>query len=238
VSASPVRLESRIAAQLACLREPAPCELERWRTALTLALCAGDLQRAVRAVTGACGLIPLASALDDIVAPAMHDVGLLWEREEITVADEHLATAAAHRLLGALAPSLQVAAPMSRETVLLVTPAPERHTTGLLMANDVLAGAGYSTVLLGGGLPDASFRSALARHNPRVVAISSTMCFPDAIAETVTLVREALPGTPLLVGGAAANLFPRVAPVRRVERIDELLRSVRVLGLKERPGEF
>jgi len=228
---SPVQLESRLAANLACLREEAPSELERWRTALVLALGAADLQRAIRAVTGACGLIPLTSVFDDVLAPAMHDIGLLWEREELTVADEHIATAAAHRLLGALAPSLQVAAPMSLQTVVLATPAPERHTTGLLMANDLLAGAGYRTVLLGSGLPDGAFRSALARHRPNVVAISSTMSFPDAIAAILTLVRETLPATPILLGGASAPMVPARPPVRHVGRIDGLLRSMRALRL-------
>lgn len=72
---------------------------ERWHTDLTRAFYAGDLDRARRIVREAGSDMPVVSMLDDVLAPAMHSIGALWQRDEITIADEHLATAICHRLL-------------------------------------------------------------------------------------------------------------------------------------------
>lgn len=37
-----------------------------------------------------------------VITPAMHQIGELWARNAISVADEHLATAIAHRVIAAL----------------------------------------------------------------------------------------------------------------------------------------
>jgi methanogenic corrinoid protein MtbC1 len=40
--------------------------------------------------------------LDDVLAPAMHSIGSLWQTAEVTVDDEHRATRICHRLLAEL----------------------------------------------------------------------------------------------------------------------------------------
>ena len=199
---------------------------ERWHTELTNAFYAGDLDRARRIVRDAGDDMPTVSMLDDVLAPAMHAIGALWQRNEITIADEHLASAMCHRLLAEISPALQVAPANTRETVLLATPAPEQHTFGLLMASDVLHGAGYNTVLLGGGVPDTALSAALLRHQPEIVALSSTMAFPDAFATTSAVIRETLPAAELIVGGAGARRLPPNLPGHYVDRLDGLLAAV------------
>jgi RNA polymerase sigma-70 factor, ECF subfamily len=200
------------------------CEL--WHTELTDAFYAGDLDRARRIVRDAGNDMPTVSMLDDVLAPAMHSIGALWQRDAITIADEHLATAICHRLLAEISLALQIAPAKTRETVLLATPAPEQHTFGLLMANDVLYGAGYNTVLLGGGIPDTALSSALLRHQPAIVALSSTMAFPEAFATTSAVVHETLPAAQLIAGGVAARRLPPNTPARYVDRLDGLLATV------------
>jgi RNA polymerase sigma-70 factor, ECF subfamily len=178
---------------------------ERWHAELTKAFYLGDLDRARRVVRDAVNDMPVVSMLDDVLAPAMHSIGALWQRDEITIADEHLATAICLRLLAETALALQVAPAKTRQTVLLATPAPEQHTFGLLMANDVLYGAGYDAVMLGGGVPDTALSAALLRHQPALVALSSTMAFPNAFAATCGVIHETLPAAQLIVGGAAAR---------------------------------
>ena len=199
---------------------------ERWHTELTKAFYAGDLDRARRVVRDAGNDMPVVSMLDDVLAPAMHSIGALWQRDEITIADEHLATAICHRLLAETALALQIAPAKTRQTVLLATPAPEQHTFGLLMANDVLYGAGYNTVLLGGGIPDTALSAALLRHQPALVALSSTMAFPDAFAATCAVIHETLPAAQLIAGGAAARRPLPNVPARYVDRLDGLLATV------------
>ena len=198
----------------------------RWRTALTMSFYAGDLELALKILREASGDVAPVAVLDDIVAPAMHDIGALWEHDEITVADEHLATAMCHRLLAAIAPALEMAPAKSRETILLATPTSERHTMGLLMANDVLYGAGYNTVLLGAGVPEAALGAALMRHRPRIVALSSTMPDPGELAAAANVVRHLGPQAQLITGGRCGRVGPFGVPTRYVDRLSGLLTAV------------
>jgi methanogenic corrinoid protein MtbC1 len=187
---------------------------------------AGDLELALKILREASGDVAPVAVLDDIVAPAMHDIGALWEHDEITVADEHLATAMCHRLLAAIAPALEMAPAKSRETILLATPTSERHTMGLLMANDVLYGAGYNTVLLGAGVPEAALGAALMRHRPRIVALSSTMPDPGELAAAANVVRHLGPQAQLITGGRCGRVGPFGVPTRYVDRLSGLLTAV------------
>lgn len=206
-----------------------PSRAERWRTALTLVLYAGELDHAREIVRAASEDMPVVSMLDDVLAPAMHNIGMLWELNDITIADEHLATFVAHRLLGEVALALMVAAPGTRPRVLLATPPDERHTFGLMMANDVLYGAGYETVMLGPGVPDQDLSAALVRHQPSIVALSSTMPGADALRTTAKVVRHTVPDARLLTGGAAAQMLDPDIPTQHVARLDGLLDATEAL---------
>lgn len=197
-----------------------------WRTAAVLAFYAGDLAAARRVVREASDDMPAATVLDEVLAPAMHFVGELWERDEITIADEHLATATVQQLLVEVSGALQIAPPQTRATILLATPEPERHTTGLLMANQVLYGAGYRTVLLGAGVPNSALSAALIRHQPSVVAISATMMLPDGFGAAMATVRETLPGAHLVIGGAAAMDLTAPADAHRLQRLSGLVEDI------------
>jgi RNA polymerase sigma-70 factor (ECF subfamily) len=199
---------------------------ERLRGALAGALRNGDLDRARRVVREAITEMPAVTMLDDVLAPAMHSIGELWQAAAITVADEHLATTICHRLLAEVSATMQTAPVNSRETVLLVTPEPERHELGLLMANSVLYGAGYDTLLLGGGVPAAALQGALLRHRPAVVALSSSVPRPASLAAAANLIYATLPAARLITGGAAARQLPPNIPARYVERLDGLLAAV------------
>jgi methanogenic corrinoid protein MtbC1 len=94
------------------------------------------------------------------------------------------------------------------------------------MAHDVLRGAGYRTVLLGGEIPDRALAGALKRHRPAIVALSSTMTFPDSLAERASLIGEVLPSAQVIAGGAATERLPGNVAVRHVARLDELLAAV------------
>jgi methanogenic corrinoid protein MtbC1 len=170
--------------------------------------------------------MPVVTVLDDVLAPAMHSVGGLWQSNEITVADEHIASSMCNRLLAEISPALQTAPANSRETILLVSPERELHTIGLQMANDVLSGAGYRTLLLGGGVPEEALSAALERHQPAVVALSSTVAPSASLAATANLIHETLPTAKLITGGATARGLPQRINVHYVERLDGLLDTV------------
>jgi methanogenic corrinoid protein MtbC1 len=112
---------------------------------------------------------------DEIIAPALWLVGDLWERGEISVAEEHLATEISVRMLALQREAQRVAQERGDHRVLLATPAGELHVVALRMIANLLRGTGYDVVMLGADVPPTALASAVRRHHPDVVCLSSTM---------------------------------------------------------------
>jgi methanogenic corrinoid protein MtbC1 len=203
-------------------------ETERWAVAVRAAFVAGDLGRATMIVDKAIAAVGPLDVLDKVVTPAMHDVGALWERNMITVADEHLATSTLHWLLARIAPQLErLEARSERRKVLLAAPAPEGHTTGLLMAELVLRPIGFDVRNLGGDLPVAALTTFAQRERPDVVLLGCTI--PDhasALLETLQVLEATVPDAILITGGRGVpqRLLPE--GVQHVRDMRHLLETV------------
>ena len=191
-----------------------------------MALCAGYLEHAEEIISDARAQLSPVAVLDDVLAPAMHRIGEMWEHEELTIAEEHVATSVTRRLLKTMSAALEVAPARSRERILLATSAAEQHTTGLLMAKAVLFGAGYDTIVMTAGLSDAELCAELRRHEPAAVAFSLTMPDEGAFDVTAAMVHETLPGTQLIVGGSASGLLSGRVQAHRIARLDGLLAAL------------
>lgn len=146
-----------------------------------------------------------------VIAPAMHEIGELWEQGALTVADEHLATALTHRVLAALRPRLAAepdadTSPPVRGRILLAAVEGEQHALGLRMAADVLEDAGFHTIYLGADVPTDALLQAVSSLSPDRLALSATMPeLAPRLAEVGERLREAHPQLGLLVGGQAAS---------------------------------
>jgi MerR family transcriptional regulator, light-induced transcriptional regulator len=117
------------------------------------ALRAADVAGAYKIAFGQLqGGMPLAVLYQRVIAPAMHELGRLWQVGAITVADEHLATAVTHRVLAAMRDPLvfeQTLNPSSgKPFALMATVQGEQHALGLRMAADLLEDEGYRTAYL------------------------------------------------------------------------------------------
>lgn len=111
--------------------------------------------------------------LDRLVGPAMVEVGALWERRQIDVYQEHLATQLAWRILLELR-RLLPAAPASAPLALGGAPEGDPYLLPTLMAEMTLAEMGWRTLNLGPDVPVDSLRVAVTRHRPRLVWVSIT----------------------------------------------------------------
>jgi MerR family transcriptional regulator, light-induced transcriptional regulator len=171
------------------------------------------------------GMMPV-QALDELLAPAMHEVGRRWELGQIGVAQEHLACAAAGRVLTGLTPALGTRPAGSGPRVLLAGAQGERHDLGLRMARGVLEGAGYTVDYAGADLPGGALVAAAETREPALVGISSIGAWEPAAARDS--VRRLLAGDPavgLLLGGPGWEGYepPDPARVERVGRLADLL---------------
>jgi MerR family transcriptional regulator, light-induced transcriptional regulator len=162
-----------------------------------------------------------------VIAPAMHEIGRLWQRGALTVADEHLATALTNRVLAALRkPSGEGAvavdgARVNRGRALLAAVEGERHALGLRMAADVLEDAGYESFYLGADVPTDALLQAVGSLSPDLVALAATLPrLAPRLQAVAGEVRRAYPGRRLLVGGQAAS--PRIGEGMLVQDLELL----------------
>ncbi|MFP3913752.1 MAG: B12-binding domain-containing protein, partial [Actinomycetota bacterium] len=166
---------------------------------------AGGAWKVVEACLTA-GAAPL-DVYSTVVAPALRSIGEKWERDELSVADEHMASAVVSRILGRLGPRFSRRG-RRRGTVVVAGPPGERHFLNLCMVADALRMGGYSAVDLGTDLPVEDFESALERHLP-VAAVCLGVLNREALEgcrAMVAAARRILPAAvPVIVGGGAVE---------------------------------
>lgn len=180
-----------------------------------MALRQGDEQAAAAVVDEAqrAGLTPEAIYYA-IFAPSMVTIGELWERNELSVAEEHLATAITERLIGRLSPLFE--RPADRPppgTALVGCVAGEQHALGATMLADLLRAHGWRVLALGADVPTHDWTRLAQRFNVALVAISASLDQHVAtVREVIAALRAALPEVCILVGG---NAFRRDADLWR-----------------------
>jgi methanogenic corrinoid protein MtbC1 len=141
----------------------------------------------------------------EVLAPAMVEVGRLWETARIGVAQEHLATQITQSVLARLAPSLeQQNAGQPRLALVSGTPH-ELHAIGARMVADFLEAAGWEVLLLGPDAPQQEIVELAQRRRPDVVALSTSLSFNLLAAGRVfAALRAHCTPVPLLVAGGRA----------------------------------
>jgi methanogenic corrinoid protein MtbC1 len=196
------------------------------------AVRAADSPGAFRIAAGAlAGGMSIPEIYQRVIAPAMHEIGELWAKGALTVADEHLATSLTHRVLAALRPPVWVGVggqgepTTARGRVMLAAVEGEQHVLGLRMAADVLEDAGFETIYLGADVPIGALMQALDSLSPNLLALSATMPeLAPVLDQVAAAVQRTHPRLGLLVGGQAAS--PRVAGGTLIRDLEVLPEAV------------
>jgi MerR family transcriptional regulator, light-induced transcriptional regulator len=144
--------------------------------------------------------------------PALEEAGRLWARGLLSVGEEHMISQATESLMSWVLPDPGPVDSRPREPLCLVLAAcGEQHLIGARMVRDFLLMDGWDARFLGGDLGIRHVREAVARHRPRLIAISVTMPhhLPQA-ADLIASLKEARTGAPLpvLAGGRAFIASP------------------------------
>jgi methanogenic corrinoid protein MtbC1 len=187
----------------------------------------GDAQRIVKDSLAAGASGP--EILDHVITPAMYRIGERWERGEISVADEHLATAISNRVMGTVYESLATEIPMSKERVVIAAVEGDQHVMGLRMLADVLEGAGYETLYLG-ETPLADLLPFISTHDPRVIALGATGPWSTArLIDTVRAIRCEMPFLPIVLGGAQAQRLADIADDYQIHLASDVTTAVELV---------
>ena len=165
---------------------------------------------------------------EQVIAPALWLVGELWERGQISVADEHIATEITVRVLALQREVQRVAQSRGGLRVMLATPAGEQHVVALRMVANLLRGAGYDVVMLGADVPTVALAAAARRVDARVICMSSTMPGrEDQVLSAIEEVRRASPSAAFVVGGRGFSGELQWQPeVHLCERVSEAVDAV------------
>lgn len=168
--------------------------------------------------------------IEAVAAPTLRAIGHGWREGEVSVGQEHLASAVFRRVLGWIMGMYDVGA--SAPGIVLSTPPGQIHDLGAMLAGATAAAEGWRVTYLGPDLPVADLLAAARQVDAKAVALS--LIYPidgPALIETVAEVRQGLPRTTaLLLGGAAATpnreslealgaqVLPSLADLRRALR--------------------
>lgn len=150
----------------------------------------------------------------EIFQPALQEIGRLWQENEISVADEHLATAITQMAMAQFYDELFASPSAGGPTLIGACVDVERHEVGLRMLCDLLEVEGWDTTYLGAAVPIGGLVHMVRDRQPDVVALSAAlMPHVSRVAQVVAALREGLgERTPtILVGGRAFVENPALA---------------------------
>jgi len=109
-----------------------------------------------------------------IIQPVMYEIGMLWERGTVSVAQEHLASAIVSRVMAST--SMLEVSPSKLMAKAVITSAPnEFHEIGAWMISDILEHEGWDVRYLGANTPANDLLELLRSYQPWVLAMSVTM---------------------------------------------------------------
>jgi y4mF family transcriptional regulator len=177
------------------------------------ALLAGDRGAAAEVIESLlASSIALAEIYLDVLSPVMVQIGELWGRGAINVAQEKLAT---QITLGQMAKLrlLQVGPRPSAHRVLVSCVEGEEHYIGARMAADLFMMEGWAVDFLGPNVPGRSLIEMIKSRRPQLVALSATM--QRHVKNAKGLIRQMTDLSPrpkVLLGGQALRDGKASAP--------------------------
>lgn len=137
----------------------------------------------------------------DLLAPALEQVGDRWAIGEVTIAQEHQASALVLRLIGRLGPRFARRG-RKRGTLIVGAPAGDVHGLPSALLSDLMRGRSFTVIDLGADVPAASWVSTCAESSglQGVGICASTPGNDDEIREALTAIRS-MTGVPIVLGG-------------------------------------
>jgi MerR family transcriptional regulator, light-induced transcriptional regulator len=136
-------------------------------------LLSGERNRAFRVIDEALEAgMDIGTVYVMVFQPALRRIGVLWQANEITVADEHLATAITQAAMARAFERRFEWSEIPGRSLIAACPGMERHEVGLRMICDLLDLLGWETTYLGASVPVDSLITMIQKKNPDVVALS------------------------------------------------------------------
>jgi len=117
------------------------------------------------------GGMRLTEIITGLFIPTLHRLGTMWEKEEITVAQEHYSTG----IISSLTEFLSEVEPSKRDkrhVALFMTPGDEEHTLSLRFVSQFFKEAGWRIIFLGRSIPLWDLKQVIEQGEVDLVALS------------------------------------------------------------------
>jgi DNA-binding transcriptional MerR regulator len=182
-----------------------------------------DEQAAQQILNQAFAIYPAEVVALELLTKALSEIGAGWYRSEITVQQEHFASALATRRIETLISASPP--PTLPGRVLILCPPGEEHTFSPLLLTFLIKRRGYDALFLGANVPLQRLDKALESTKPRLTIMTAQQLHSAAslrrMAESVSL-----NNVPVAFGGRIFNLIPelrgRIPGTFLGERLDEV----------------
>jgi DNA-binding transcriptional MerR regulator len=155
-------------------------------------------------------LHPVEQVMEQIITPTLIEVGERWHAGQVTVVQEHFATAVLRRRLAAL---LDIYSTLPSGPLAITGSAPsEWHDVGILLVSLILRRHGWRVIYLGQNVPADHLNKELSRLRPSLVCLSATTReSADGLVEVARSMRRLPEPRPrLALGGRAFNIHPEL----------------------------
>ncbi len=140
----------------------------------------------------------------DVIARAMREIGEMWERNEITIAEEHIASNVIDEIMKMKISSYTGSS--SSNSILLTVVGSEGHQLPLRIVEDCLEANGWKVFNLERPLPNNEIINFLKGKKINIIGFSVTMKENlDELKNIVKKIRNSFPHMILIAGGAAIN---------------------------------
>jgi len=174
------------------------------------ALLAADRHRAMDLVLDAADSgVGVRDIYVHVLQAAQHEVGRLWQTNEVSVAQEHYCTAATQLVMSRLYPRV-FSSPRNGRKMVATCVGGELHELGIRMVADLFELEGWDSYYMGANTPTKSILNTIAEQEADVLAISATINFN--VASLSDLIKEIgksddASSLVIMVGGRPFNLI-------------------------------
>lgn len=167
----------------------------------------------------------------EVFQKALYRIGKLWDHNEISIPEEHMATQIVEALINKYAPSSPVS---SKNKAVVTCIDKEFHEIGAKMVANIFEVNGWKTYYLGASVPLKELLKFVKQSDPEIIALSWSLYLNLArFLEVVDNLTKLFPTLKILVGGQALaenstqllKKYPNVKHIPSVYELDEYLKK-------------
>ena len=174
--------------------------LKKTRQNMRKFLLAGDLKSTISIYNDFSKQLSVTKFYDDVLRPAMYQIGELWDADKLDVGDEHIASNTAMHLIEKI--GTKPKAKSKGKTILICTPDGEYHAIPCFMMETYFSLNGYGVINLAPSAPSNSIINHITEKKPDLILISVTL--KDHLKSCNRLIKNLQKfKIPIVIGGQA-----------------------------------